>query len=161
MKRKVDYPLRDQQGTAIIIALVMMVVLTLIGLASTFTSTFDILLSGRKRGSTDAFYASDSGVQVVMSSVDYFNTANFGTDNKYNYSGDVNNPNPTKADIVINYEIGNQSAPRGLGMGTQHVGFIHFAIDSTGYDQTGYSSTASKCPIEQKVVRLVPLPEGE
>lgn len=52
--------LKDQAGAALVIALIMIVVLTLIGLASTFTSTFEISLSGNKRLSTDAFYDSET-----------------------------------------------------------------------------------------------------
>jgi hypothetical protein len=52
--------LKDQSGTALVIALIMIVVLTLIGLASTFTSTFETSLSGNKRLSTDAFYIAES-----------------------------------------------------------------------------------------------------
>ena len=52
--------LKDQSGSALVIALVMIVVLTLIGLASTFTSTFETSLSGNKRLSTDAFYIAES-----------------------------------------------------------------------------------------------------
>lgn len=48
--------IKDQSGTALVVALIMIVVLTLIGLASTFSSTFEISLSGNKRLSTDAFY---------------------------------------------------------------------------------------------------------
>lgn len=52
--------LEEQSGAALIIALIMIVVLTLIGLASTFNSTYEIKLSGNKRASTDAFYITDS-----------------------------------------------------------------------------------------------------
>ena len=52
--------LKDQSGAALVIALIMIVVLTLIGLASTFTSTFETSLSGNKRLSTDSFYIAES-----------------------------------------------------------------------------------------------------
>jgi Tfp pilus assembly protein PilX len=52
--------LKDQSGTALVVALIMIVVLTLIGLASTFSSTFEISLSGNKRTSTDAFYLAET-----------------------------------------------------------------------------------------------------
>jgi hypothetical protein len=52
--------IKDQSGAALVVALIMIVVLTLIGLASTFSSTFEISLSGNKRLSTDAFYITES-----------------------------------------------------------------------------------------------------
>src|SRR4030042_3433767 len=67
--------LRDQSGAAVVIALVMIIVLTVIGLASNFTSIFEIKLSGNKRGSTDAFYTADAGVHAVLSNLGNFNIA--------------------------------------------------------------------------------------
>jgi len=81
-----DYPLKDQSGVALVLALVMIVILTLIGLASTYTSTFEMKLSGNKRGTTDAFYAADSGVQVVTANVDNFSLPGKYVDNKYDPS---------------------------------------------------------------------------
>ena len=52
--------LKNQSGTALVAALIMIVVLTLIGLASVFSSTFEISLSGNNRLSTDAFYNAES-----------------------------------------------------------------------------------------------------
>ena len=52
--------LEDQSGTALVVALVMIVVLTFIGLTSMFTATFETSLSGNKRLSTDAFYAAET-----------------------------------------------------------------------------------------------------
>ncbi len=77
--------LKNQSGAALVIALIMMIVLTLIGLASIFTSTFEIKISGNKRGSTDAFYSADSGVQVVMARVENFNINAYNpTTHQYN-----------------------------------------------------------------------------
>lgn len=52
--------LENQSGVALVIALIMIIVLTLIGLASIFTSTFEISLSGNKRTATDAFYLAET-----------------------------------------------------------------------------------------------------
>src|SRR3989337_1858514 len=61
--------INDQSGAALVVALIMMILLTLIGLASTFTSTLELKLSGNKRGSTDAFYAAEGGGQVVLANI--------------------------------------------------------------------------------------------
>lgn len=58
--------IKDQSGTALVIALIMIVVLTLIGLASTFSSTFEISLSGNKRLSTDAFYNAETRMYTTV-----------------------------------------------------------------------------------------------
>lgn len=58
--------LKEQSGAALVIALIMIVVLTLIGVASTFTSIFETKLSGIKRESTAAYYTADAAAQAVF-----------------------------------------------------------------------------------------------
>jgi hypothetical protein len=160
MKKSIYILLDNQSGVALVIALIMIVVLTLIGLASTFTSTFEIKLSGNKRGSTDAFYAADSGVQVVMANIENFDLPGKYIDNKYNPFTDANNPNPTNAKVVIEYCPNQKGAPRGFGISATQVDFEHYLIESTGEDQIELNPIRSTCTIQQKVVRLVPTLQG-
>ena len=160
MPKKLLYPLKDQSGVALVLALVMIVILTLIGLASTYTSTFEMKLSGNKRGTTDAFYAADSGVQVVTANVDNFSLPGKYVDNKYDPFTDPNNPNPTKANVLIQYDTTQEGSPRGSGFSAISFEFKHFVIDSKGQDQLDLSLVKSAAEIEQKVVRLVPTLQG-
>ena len=160
MPKKLLYPLKDQSGVALVLALVMIVILTLIGLASTYTSTFEMKLSGNKRGTTDAFYAADSGVQVVTANVDNFSLPGKYVDNKYNPFTDPNNPNPTKAKVLIQYDTTQEGSPRGSGFSAISFEFKHFVIDSKGEDQLDLNLIKSAAEIEQKVVRLVPTLQG-
>jgi hypothetical protein len=158
MAIKPDGILKGQTGAAIIVALIMMIVLTLIGLASTFTSTFEIKLSGNKRGATDAFYAADSGVNVVTARIENFNLNNYDpSTHKYNPFTDSNNINPTNASVNIEYDLIQTGAPRGLGFSAINLDYQHFQIESTGKDQTELSSIKSASTIQEKVVRLLPI----
>ena len=155
--------LRTQSGAALVIALAMMIVLTLIALASSFTSIFEIKISGKKRMATDAFYGADSGVQVVMGNVRNFDLpAKYDVNNRYDYSRYTDgegkqNYNPTNADIIILHNTTQSGAPRGMGMSaTGGLEFAHYLIESTGRDQTESGSNKSVVTIEQKVIRLVP-----
>ncbi len=56
---------KDQSGAALVIALIMMIALTVIGLASVMSSNFELKLSGNTRGSINAFYAADGGSQAA------------------------------------------------------------------------------------------------
>jgi hypothetical protein len=153
--------LKDQSGAILVIALIMMVVLTLIGIAGSFTSIFEIMISGHKRGSTDAFYSADSGVQVVVANLDNFDLTGKYVANQYNPFSDLNNPNPTNARVTITYDTVQQGSPRGLGFSaTGNYEFKHFLMESTGQDQTESSSNKSTCTIQQKVVRIVPTLQG-
>ena len=153
-------PLKDQSGVALVLALVMIVILTLIGLASTYTSIFEVRLSGNKRGTTDAFYAADSGVQVVVANVDNFSLPGKYVDNKYDPFTDPKNPNPTKANVVVQFDTTQEGSPRGSGFSAISFEFRHFVIDSKGQDQLDLSLLKSSAEIEQKVVRLVPTLQG-
>ena len=77
MTRKAYFSLKDQSGVALVVALIMIIVLTIIALASSFTSIFEIKLSGNKRGTTDAFYAADGGVQAVLPVFTNFNSSSY------------------------------------------------------------------------------------
>ena len=66
MDKKSNLILGNQSGVALVVALLMIVLLSLIGLASSSTSTFEIRLSGNKRGATDAFYTADGGTAIGL-----------------------------------------------------------------------------------------------
>ncbi len=162
MGKKIHIHLKNESGAALVIALVMIIVLTLIVLAASFTSIFEIKLAGNKRGSTSAFFAADSGVQVVVSDSSNFDLpGKYDVGNKYHYSQDPANQNPTKADIIIYHNSTQSGAPRGFGFSaTGNYEFVHYLIDSTGKDQVEKNPINSTCVIEEKVVRLVPTLQG-
>jgi uncharacterized protein (UPF0333 family) len=153
----VNFLVKDQSGAALVIALVLMIVLTLIGLASTLSSTYEIRLSGNKRGSTDAFYAADSGAQVVITNVNNFDVPGKYTTNKYEPFKDNSNPNPnpTNAQVVIEHYPDQFGCPRGFGFGS-HVDCLNYMIESNGEDQIELSLMKSKCTVQEKVARLIP-----
>ncbi len=72
MDKNSNLVLRNESGAALVVALLMIVILSLIGLASSSTSTFEIRLSGNKRGAADAFYSADGGLQSVMGNIANF-----------------------------------------------------------------------------------------
>ena len=55
--------LREEKGFILVIALMMLLVLTLIGIGSVNTSTYELLITGNYRVSEEAFYAADAGIQ--------------------------------------------------------------------------------------------------
>ena len=145
----------EERGAALVVALIMMVVLTLIGLASIFSSTFEIKISGNKRGSTDAFYASDCGAQGVVSSVGNFNLPLFDeATNRYNPP----NNTPCNAQLGVTHQATKEGAPRGYGVSAMNFEFQHFLVSSTGRDAT--LPIPATTVIEEKVVRLIPTLQG-
>jgi type IV pilus assembly protein PilX len=162
MKQSLRLLTKDESGVALVVALILMIVLTLIGLASTFSSTYEIKLSGNKRGSTDAFYAADSGLQVTTANIKNFDLPGQYVDDKYNPFTDKNNPNPNPTNATVNIQhYSNQTgAPRGFGMSATQVNYEHYMIESVGEDQIELNPVRSKCTVDEKVVRMVPTLQG-
>ncbi|MEM3112703.1 MAG: pilus assembly PilX N-terminal domain-containing protein [Candidatus Anstonellales archaeon] len=160
MKGKIANP-KNETGAALVVALIMLIVLTLIGLAAMFTSTFEVILSGNKRGATDAFYSAESGIQVVVGNLENFDLPGKYVNNQYNPFTDPKNPNPTQANVTITYFPDRAEAPRGSGYGaTGQFEFVHYQIDSIGQDQLDQNPMKANCEIREKVVRLIPTLQG-
>lgn len=115
---------------ALVIALVMMVVLTLIGLSATFTSNFEIMLSGEKKRSTDAFFNADSGANVLVTRFQNFIPGR----RNYNPFTDPSNANPTNVTAVIDFDPFKTGPPEG---GSFHREYAYFWVESRGHDRTG------------------------
>jgi len=58
--------LRKKNGVVLVIALLLLLVLTLIGISSISTTTFETGISGNERVGADAFYASEAGIHVGL-----------------------------------------------------------------------------------------------
>jgi Na+-transporting methylmalonyl-CoA/oxaloacetate decarboxylase gamma subunit len=56
----------NEKGVALIIVLLMLLILTLIGISAISTTTFETNISGNERVGTDAFYASEAGIQIGL-----------------------------------------------------------------------------------------------
>ena len=56
-------PLKDQKGIALVIALIMLLVLTLIGVSSVSMSNFENSIAGNERVYNMTFYAADGGLE--------------------------------------------------------------------------------------------------
>jgi Tfp pilus assembly protein PilX len=59
--------LKNEKGVVLVIALIMLVVLTFLGVASINSSVFETRISGNDRVGSAAFYATEGGVKVGIS----------------------------------------------------------------------------------------------
>ena len=178
---KVKKILTDQSGVALVVALIIMVILTLIGLGSIFTSTFEIKLSGNKRGSTDAFYTADGGAQAVIAKLENFTSS--GTPVRYVNVNVDDLPNRLKTEPIDKqyvspnlplpsgvqfsdqpkvtiYHTTETGVPRGSGLSAINFNFEHYLVESVGKDQIELNPIKSTCIIQEKVVRLLPTLQG-
>ena len=132
---------------ALVVALIVMIVLTLIGLSSTFTSTFEIILSGEKRKSTDAFYAADSGGNILTLRYQNF------VPNRSNYDPfiDPANSNPTQVVSRIDFDPFKKGPQSGDSFNNDYA---YFWVESRGDDRTG-TDRRSTCTINVNVYRIL------
>ena len=168
----------DQSGIALVIAILMLLILTLMGTASVTTSTYEIRLSGSKRGSTDAFYATDGGIQSVLAEIENFNlSAHFAPvdlktlpDDLRDQSIDSKFSSPSlplppgvnfvKPPNVTIFHARQTNVPRGSGFSAINFEYDHFIIDSVGSDQMDLGLVKSSSHIREKIVNVTPTPQG-
>ena len=169
---------KDQSGIALVIAILMLLILTLMGTASITTSTYEIRLSGSKRGSTSAFYATDGGIQSVLAESENFNhSAHFvpvdlkalpddlrdqSIDSKFSspwlpLPQGVSFVDPPKITI---FHARQTNAPRASGFSAINFEYNHFIIDSVGMDQTDLGLGRASSHIREKIVNVAPTPQG-
>ena len=56
----------EERGFVLIIALLILLALTLAGISAISTTSFENSISGNERVGTDAFYASEAGIQIGL-----------------------------------------------------------------------------------------------
>jgi len=179
MTIKANFSLKDQSGAALVIALIIMIVLTVVALASSFTSIFEMKLSGNKRGMTDAFYTADGGVQAVLPDIVNFNDSSYTliadsgslpqelrneSINSVNYDPTLSLAAGVSFTVQPNVDIYHTTmtgAPRNSGSSaTGNYEYSYFIINSNGRDQIDSSLIPSNCLVREKVVRLLPTSQG-
>jgi hypothetical protein len=165
MAKRTGRCLENETGAALVIGLIMIVVLTLVAVASTYTSVFENKLSGNKRGAADAFYATDGCIQSVEA-----RATNFDVNSYTSVPNSTDLPQTLRHErIVGRYQtppfdfagLGaffatdpqreNFRIPGGEGEGTQNYESDHFIIDCNGIDQTGGSLSGCQSQVRVKV----------
>ena len=126
-----------QNGAALITALVMLVILTMLGLSSMSTNTMEERMAANSQETNRAFQASEAGLDQA-----YADVASFDLNHT------VANPNtftiavgPYNTQLTYNIGFRQQTAPkRGSGWDSGYS-FYHFDIDSTAVTASGASTT--------------------
>jgi len=77
--------LKDQKGVALILALLMLLVLTFIGISSIGSTIFETKISGNERFASNAFYAAAGGVNFGINQIPDLTaySGNIGLDETY------------------------------------------------------------------------------
>lgn len=132
-----------QRGTALIMSLVILMILTILGITAMGTASLEEKMSGNTQEGTRAFEAAESGLNQAMNTAGSLDL-NVTTTNKFTYSG-------MKASASVSTQFMQYSPPRrGSGYGN--------TVDAANFDQasTGTTGVGAKAVIHQGVAQIVP-----
>lgn len=124
MRRFKNAKLAREEGMALIVSVMILLVVTVLGLSAMQLGTTESLVSGSFRASEDAFYASDGGINWIRTVFMYFN----GTAQAFPTGGDVV---PVSASGNINPD-GTGPPPIGKGLSAVYFGSQFYQITSVG-----------------------------
>ena len=142
-------PVHKQQGAALITALVMLVLLTLLGLSSMTTTTMEERMAANIQDITRAFQAASTGLEIAFKDENAFDTAltpeTDGTaDDKYDKANTSIGGSGTYAyNAVTKYNsVYTQVTvpPRGSGWDSTFA-YYHFDLSATGCTVANASAT--------------------
>jgi len=131
MKQMKPYnALHDEKGAVLVIAVIMLLILSIIGIYAVGSSTVEIKIAAQKRFYDAAFNDADGGVQYALARNEFGTMGPGSTDISYSA------PSSTQCNFTATVSYLGNAQP-GVGTGTGHrVGFKqhYHRIESTGRD---------------------------
>lgn len=133
---------RDQSGVALIMALVILLILTILGVAAMGTSSLEQKMAGNTQESTRAFEAAESGLNKALNTAGSQSLTGTTT-NSFTFS------DGTKADVDTNFV---QFAPPKRGSGYSATSY-----DAANFDQksTGVTNAFAKSIVHRGIGQIV------
>jgi hypothetical protein len=138
MKEKPVF-LNNEKGSVLIIAVMILVLLTVIGISAITTSNIEVQISGNDKINKMVFYAADSGIPYVSVHTDWY-----GPDNLYE-AGTYFSENPDEVvkkkyklsdrlqvDIENVLYLGKNHMPLGSGFSAGQIFSINYKLRSNG-----------------------------
>ena len=139
--------LHSQEGAALVIAVLILLILTVIGVYAVTTATMDTKISGYHKWHVEAFYAADAGLDYTLAEYPYGTLDTVGetwpsltSAPPYDSDPPYEHHDP-ECDITVTY-LCETPPPTGSGTGTR-TGFMahHYRTDSEGEDQAGVAGS--------------------
>ena len=128
--------LNSEQGAALLIAVLILLILTVLGVYAVTTSTLETKITGFHKWHVEAFYAADAGIHYTLATYPYG-----GMD----YSDPIrvlSNTQPPPVFTATATYLGETAPPVGSGTGVR-AGFKahHYRTNSVGSDSVGIASS--------------------
>ncbi len=145
--------LNDESGTALVIAMVFLGLLTTIGLYALLSSTNELTSSANYRVNKEAFYAAEGAIEYVKGDGHYFTTKgtlNIPDNNHPTVAArNLTSAGTTAAGSIKYLNSGNP--PPGYGFSAKDTMSSYFVIDATGTSNSGAQNRQ-----EEGVAKILP-----
>jgi Tfp pilus assembly protein PilX len=146
MKKKQSlwiYPLDNETGSTLVMALMVLVVVTILGIFSINTSTTELTIARNDRLYTMAFYASEAARGYVPPHTGLYGENNITQGSSLSFAsgtpGDFSlNTNNSSFNGTVGY-TGFSQAPRGSGYEVSKFRAHRYEMTCNGYDGSGNS----------------------
>lgn len=136
---------KSQHGAALVMALVILLILTLLGVTAMGTSSLEEKMAGNIQEATRAFEAGESGLNKALNEE---GTLDLSATTTKNYSFDSDKSG--KAEVQTTF-VQYSQAKRGSGYGSSYNNVANFDQVSTGTTVTG-----AKSVIHQGIAQTLP-----
>jgi type IV pilus assembly protein PilX len=132
-KQSIRFAARRQQGAALVIGLVLLLVLTLLAVSSMNSASLEFIMAGNEQYRSNAFQSAEAGIEQTLIQ----GTFNPSDANGKAYKG----ANGTDAwNAVVNLPLGGAAQPALWGNSWNAFSTFHFEILSTGSSTRGASA---------------------
>lgn len=135
-----------ERGTALIMSLVILMILTILGITAMSTSSLEEKMSGNTQEGTRAFQVAESGLRKAMTDNSLFSEG-ASTSQQYPFNGRV-----TK---VTSTYLQTTDPPRGSGNSTNYSA-VHFQHESQVNAQVDSANIGLNTTITHGVVQIAP-----
>jgi len=158
MKQERESILKDERGIALIVAMVMLLLLTMIGIFALNTSSTELHIVGNYRNTETAFFAADAGVAFGQTSAMIYNTLILGGAVPVTSWPNASSPNGTvsvssnSADVGVVWVASSSIVPAKIAAVTDPdaVKVINHFVGTV----TGHGPNNAAVTIESEFVRL-------
>ena len=142
---------KKQDGAALMVAMVMIFMLTIMGLSSMRNSNLDRRMTSNSVQSAITFQAAESSTELMLNDPENMNSA---LREKVRKSPDLSSVSELSVGVDFNY-VGDGTAT-GYSLGTNSGGFISLRFEALGTAMI--SNTQTESNVLQGAYRIVPAP---
>lgn len=135
------FPRAQQSGAALVVAMILLLILTLLAISGMSTSTTELQMAGNEQHSENAFQAAETGIERTIS------TGAFDATDEVDIP-EVTLPNADRYEATIR--------PRGLSLPPPGYSFDQFSAENFEIESTGHSVRDATDTHLQGLLLIVP-----